>query len=194
MIVDFNRVYYPRLMRISLLFITLCLSLPVAGKDVYKSVDEHGNVIFSDVPTAGAEKVQVDEIQTVPAETATFTYTPPVEELLPYTKIAIISPPPDSVVQYNEGNQDVVAVVEPSLNAHAGHQLVLYLDGVQAATGVTPQFKLSGLERGTHTLSVAVIDKDGNQLTSSPTVSFTVFQHSILPPPKPPPPKPPPKK
>lgn len=167
-------------MRILLLFISLCLSLPVTGKDVYKTVDEHGNVIFTDVPTEGAEKVIVEEIQTVPAETTPFTYTPPVEEVVPYTNIAIISPPPDSTVQYNEGNVDVVAAVEPSLNTHAGHSLVLYLDGAQAATGISPQFKLTGLVRGTHTLSVSVIDKDGNQVISSPTVSFTVFQHSRL--------------
>ena len=130
---------YAEPMRILLLIIYFCLSLPILAKDVYRTVDDQGNVVFSDTPVEGAEKIRVDEIQTIaPDEVPKFVYTPPPEVVETYSKLEIVSPENDSVIQSDEGNVTVSAVLEPALNLRAGHYLVLYLDGIEAASGTSP--------------------------------------------------------
>ncbi|MGH8119094.1 MAG: DUF4124 domain-containing protein [Gammaproteobacteria bacterium] len=154
--------------------------MTVAAEDVYRYVDEHGNVIYSDTPVAGAEKIRVDEIQTIhPGAVPKFQYTPPPKEVAAYSKLEIVSPENDSVVRTSEGPVTVSGVVEPGLNLKAGHYFVLYLDGNEVASGTSPQFILSTMERGTYTLNLAVMDQSGNQVMSSPQVSFTIYQHSV---------------
>lgn len=182
---DLYEMDYAASMRILLLIIYFCLSSPVLAKDVYRTVDEHGNVVFSDVPVEGAEKIRVDEIQTIaPGEVPKFEYTPPPEVVDTYSRLEIVSPENDSVIQSDVGNVTVSAVLDPALNLRAGHYLVLYLDGKEAASGTSPQFILSEMERGTHTLNLAVVDQSGSQMISSPAVSFTIYQYSV-PKPKP---------
>jgi len=193
---------YAENMRIFLLIISfLCLTTTVAAKDVYRYVDEQGNVIYTDTPITGAEKIRLDEIQTIDSgDVPEFKYTPPPREVLTYSKLEIVSPAQDTVLQGEDNNVSVSGVVEPALNLKAGHYFVLYLDGNEAASGTSPQFMLTGLERGTHTLNLAIVDQAGSQVISSPGVAFTIYQHSALhpqstvgkpPPPPPPPPKPP---
>ena len=78
--------------------------------------------------------------------------------------------------------------LEPALNPD--DRLVLYMDGVKAQEGANPQFSLANVDRGAHSLSVAVVDKDGKELKRSNTVSFTLLRHSVQHS-KPPPQKPP---
>ena len=170
---------YDEFMRILLLIIYFCLTFPVLAKDVYRTVDEHGNVIYTDKPTQDSEKIRVDEVQTInPGEVPQFVYTPPAEAVDAYSRLEIVSPENDSVIQSDNGNVTVSVALEPPLNLRAGHYLVLHLDGNEAASGSGPQFTLSDLERGTHTLDMVVVDQSGNQLIISPSVSFTIYQHS----------------
>jgi hypothetical protein len=162
-------------MRILLLIIYFCVALPIQATDVYRSVDENGHVIFSDTPVAGSEKINVDEIQTIaPGEVPKFEYTPPPQEEGEYSRLEIISPQNDSVIQSDDGKVMVNAVVEPLVNLKEGHYLVLYLDGTEAASGTSPQFMLSDIEHGTHVLSIAVLDQSGHEVKRSSTISFSL--------------------
>ena len=180
-IVASHELYYAVTMRIFLLIISFfCLAAAVAAKDVYRFVDEQGNVIYSDTPVPGAEKIRIDEVQTIdPGEVPQFVYTPPPTEVPAYTKLEIVSPENDSVIRSHEGTVTISASVEPVLNLRVGHHLVLYLDGIEAASGTSPQFILSNIERGTHTLNMAVEDQSGSQVISSPAVSFTLYQQTV---------------
>jgi hypothetical protein len=172
---------YAETMRILLLIIYFSLALPVLAKEVYRTVDENGNVIFSDTPAAGAEKIRVDEIQTIaPGQVPKFEYTPPPKDVDTYSRLEILSPENDSVIQSDDGNVTINAVLEPALNLSTGHYLVLYLDGKEAASGTSPQFILSNVERGTHILTISVVDQSGNEVIKSPALSFTLYQHSTL--------------
>ena len=164
-----------KLMRILLLIIYFCLALPIQARDVYRSVDENGNVIFSDTPVAGSEKIRVDEIRTIaPGEDPGFVYPPPPKETDVYSTLEIVSPENGSVIQSDDGKVMINAALEPLLNLKAGHYLVLYLDGIEAASGTSPQFILSNVERGTHVLTIAVLDQSGHEVIKSPAVSFTL--------------------
>ncbi|MBM2829514.1 MAG: hypothetical protein HW411_304 [Gammaproteobacteria bacterium] len=81
---------YAGIMRILLLLISFFTILPVAA-EVYRSVDEDGEVIYTDKPSPGAEQIEVDEVQTIdaPAE-QDFEYTPPQKEQpQAYTKLGM---------------------------------------------------------------------------------------------------------
>jgi hypothetical protein len=186
-----NYMNYAEAMRISLLLIGL-LVFPAFAADVYRSVDENGNIIFTDKPTPDAEKIRIDEIQTIDAVDAKpLKSTPKKSEESKFNYgISISSPEDGATLRSNNGDITVSAVVKPARLA-PGHRLALYLDGNVAATG-GPQFDLTNIDRGTHSAIVAVQGKDGKDIQRSSPVSFTVLRASSQHPPpvvgKPPPP------
>lgn len=170
-------------MRLFLLIISFCLLSPVVAKDVYRSVDEHGNVIYSDTPLPDAEIISIEEVQTVdPGQVPAFRYTPekPEAPAYVYNRLEIVSPENDAAFVNPTGEVTISAVIEPVLNSTIGHRLILSVDGKETASGLDTQFVLGNLDRGTHTVTVAVVDKTGQQLIASPTVSFTLHRPSAL--------------
>jgi hypothetical protein len=152
--------------------------LCATAETVYRSVDEDGNIVFSDKPTDGAEEIDVKDAQTVNLPSAgPFKYTPPKKEQpLQYTDIAIVSPANDTAIRDNEGNITVSVMLEPGLNSDRGDQLALYMDGAQVSVGSSPQFELNNIDRGTHTLKASVVDNGGKAIISSSPVSFTILR------------------
>ena len=51
-------------MRILISIICLLVAIS-ATAEVYRSVDENGNVVFTDKPSPDAELIEVDELQTI---------------------------------------------------------------------------------------------------------------------------------
>lgn len=175
-------------MRISLLIICL-FTIQTVLAEVYKSVDENGNVIFTDKPSENAEKIHVKEVQTIKTEKPRLEEPALEEEGLEeeadeeegprYTSVAITSPENDAAVRANDGNITISAVVEPTLKTDTGDHLALYMDNKLVSAGPGTQFNLSNVDRGTHSFSVAVVDKDGKELLRSAAISFTVQRHSV---------------
>ena len=165
-------------MRIILLSMLFIFSLCTTAATVYRSVDEDGNIIFSDKQTDGSEEIHVEDAQTVNTPSAgPFKYTPPKKEQAPqYTDIAIVSPADDTAIRDNEGNITVSVVLEPGLNSGRGDQLALYMDGSQVSVGSSPQFELKSVNRGLHTLKASVIDTSGKTIISSSPSSFTILR------------------
>lgn len=187
-------------MRIILLLLGISLA-PLAMGEVYRSVDESGNVIYSDQPSPEAEKIRIDEVQTIdPGAVPAFEYTEPKakedKNTNRYQTLAIGYPVNDTSVRSNNGDITVEVNIQPVLKP--GHVLALSLDGTEVMTGGGRTFNLTNLDRGEHTLTVAVKLPSGKELQRSPAVTFTVQRHSIqLKPstvgkPPPPPPSPPP--
>ena len=173
---------YADLMRIILLIISFCLVSTVPAADVYRSVDERGNVIFSDTPVPGAERIRVEDIQTIaPGEMPKFEDTPAPKDVATYTKLAIVSPENNSAFQADDGKVTINAVVEPGLNSATGHYLVLYINGKEAASGTNSQFMLNNMDSGVYTANIGILDQKGKQVMSSPVISFTVIRSVNLP-------------
>jgi len=78
-------------MRILLICITLTL-LTTVSAGVYRSLDEDGNVVFTDKPSPDAEKIRIDKVQTVsPPAVEDFKYTPPEKPTeTVYTKLLVL--------------------------------------------------------------------------------------------------------
>jgi hypothetical protein len=67
------------LMRILITIICLLLTLSLSA-EIYRSVDENGNVVFEDTPSPNSELINVDELQTIkPPLAGKFQYTPKVK-------------------------------------------------------------------------------------------------------------------
>jgi len=170
---------YAETMRILLLLVTLSFLTPVSA-GVYRSVDEAGNVVYTDKPSPDAEKIKIDKVQTIPAGDDNFEYTPPEEsEEVAYTKLEIVNPENDHVFTGNTGDVTVSVVIEPELNTENGDRLILTMDGKKEADSGSTSFSFTNLDRGTHTVEVHVVNKDGKSLKSSKRISFVIQRTSI---------------
>ena len=159
----------------SLLLINLVLVTYVTAETVYKTVDEEGNIYFSDTPAEGAEVIEIKEAQTINIpETKSFDYTPSKEKQtdVQYTKIVITNPENDSTIQNNEGNVSIKVKIEPAL--YEKDLIVFFMDGKQVSTGKTLQFSLTNVDRGSHTIDVAVKNEENKLLRRSGKVVFYV--------------------
>lgn len=169
-------------------FLTISLAIP-AQAEIYKTVDEHGNTVFTDSP-ANRETSEVVELST-PTTFEPVTYSaPPTNQTkqdkteFTYKSLKINTPAHNSTVR-NSGNFSVTVKVAPTLASD--HKIVLKLDGTMMGK---PQrslsFQLENVDRGTHALSVEIINSKGKMIKQA---SNTIHVHrTIFKPPQTPPP------
>lgn len=168
-----------RIIILALLFLPLS-SLNAA---VYTWIDEEGNTHFSDKPQAGAKKIKLKESS---------SYTPPAthkakveqdreikKSAFKYTEILIDEPENDATVRSNEGKVPVSIRTKPRVQAE--HEIQIYLDDTKLAdTSKTGIIELRGVERGTHNLVAAIVDKNGKELIRSDSITFHLLKISTL--------------
>ncbi len=147
--------------------------------EIYRSIDENGNVVFTDKPSAGAELIEVDELQTIqPPPVGDFEYTPPPAKPEPkYTEVSITSPQDDMAIRDNGGNVTVSIMTKPALQG--SDMLVLYLDGKEFLLGKSTTRSFSGLDRGSHQLRAVIKNAEGRIQQSSTSVTFHLLRHSV---------------
>lgn len=164
---------------------------------IYRSVGEDGSIVFSDKPSPGAKKVEIEETQTIEAPPPpSFVYERrQQQESNVYSRLAIVDPANDAQIRENTGNVTVSVAVEPSLLG--SDRLVLLMDGREAGTGTQTTFSLENVDRGTHELTAVVLGSDGSARMSSTPVTFHMLRYfegpakpGPKPGPKPAPPKP----
>lgn len=172
---------YAAIMKLSLTVLLFMVFSIAVAETVYKTVDEDGNVIFSDQPSDGAEQIELQELQTIknpntprlpPRNTA--AQAPDPAEY--YQAISIISPAEGEGYRNNAGNLNVRLSLQPALKP--GHKFVIKLDGEEIASGTALSATVENVDRGTHSLSAAVVDTGGNSLIST-TSSFSMLRVSL---------------
>ena len=150
----------------------------MSNADVYRWVDDEGNVEFTDEPREGAVKIEVGPTATITLpklkdvgglDTENDEQTPARD---PYNKLDITFPKNDAAFTTGTGEVTVMMDVAPSL--YPNHSLRLTLDGTQVTTK-EQFFKFQNVNRGTHQLSVDIID-NSNVVKAGPKVSFTVHR------------------
>ncbi len=157
-----------------------------AQAEMYKWVDEDGNVSYSDQPQhKDARKLEPFGDNTIPA-----TPTPPKAQPTPavpdkpetsYSLLQITSPEDDQAIQNNPGNISVSLTIQPALNVSQGHSISLLLDHQLVSENITTdQATLQNVDRGTHQLSAVIKNKQGKTLKQSDTITFHLHRHSIL--------------
>jgi hypothetical protein len=158
----------------------------ITSAKFYKSVDEHGNIVYSDTPTVGAEQLTPPPISTVEskpvpkatAEEAQKTDEAGAEEPAKkpptrYSKFSIVTPQNNATIWDNTGAVPVSLLLEPPLDTENGHSVWVYVDGKamvrKSQSLVQP---LSGLDRGAHKIRAEI--RDENRKTVKRTQDVTV--------------------
>ncbi len=178
----FNNRYFrnPVLLSSFLLAVLIGMFTQAIATEVYITHDKDGNPIFSDQPSSDAEKIIIEDIQTVPKVQ---TQTQPasgtsqkLKELPKYTEFKIVSPVDDESIRENTGALSVQVALSPKLRGN--DQIVLYLDGAVVLKGRETTFNLTNIDRGTHSLLVAIESASGKQEMRSTPVTVHLLRFS----------------
>ncbi len=166
-----------------LLLIALIVSAAEAA-DIYRWKDSEGNVIYSDTPQPGAEKVTLQETTILPSA--------PVPESLDesntekqgpvkYQSVAITRPTEDEqTIRENIANVSVAISLQPGLQTGHGHQLQLLFDGQGVEEpGRKTSFTLPAVDRGAHTLQAVILQSNGRVVRRSAISTFFVHKQSV---------------
>ncbi|MCG6870614.1 MAG: DUF4124 domain-containing protein [Gammaproteobacteria bacterium] len=165
----------------------LLLSLPLAAQQIYRYVDEQGNVTFTSDPPPGvnAHPVSVSPVNAIgsdiiappPATSAKAEVGAEITEKpgpeTGYQTFAITSPEEGSSVRSNDGDITISLTLDPALRE--SDTIYLYMDGAKIAEGDYVSFFLQNVNRGTHLVHAEVRDRSsGTTLKKTRPVTITV--------------------
>jgi hypothetical protein len=194
-------------MRIFLILAGLALSLAAQPQEIYRWVDKDGQVHYADQPgAANAERVILADPNAYESEPSFGDYAPSDsgpqdadaedEGGSPYESLAIVQPTPDQV--FFGADATVVVAAELGGTLRSDHTVVFFVNGNRRPASSGLGLELQNLDRGSHFLRAAVLDRDGKTLITSQQLTFHVREPSINTPQSPqgrpkPPPRPTPK-
>jgi len=150
--------------------------------EVYTYIDAEGNRVFTDQPRRNAKKVDIapsNQIKAAPKKPsqASSAKTKP-GPLFRYQLLRILAPEPDSTIRDIQGNLIVTVTNDPELQP--GHTYRLLLDSkVYGEATRSPVFPLSNIDRGTHQLSVEIVDESGRVAERTPNQPFHMLRISL---------------
>ena len=177
-------------MRISLAIFSVNFILFCVGNaqaEIYTCKDAKGNTVYTDSPggCANAEEVEVDTLPTlIPtkplANSNSNRSTKKEEDKNPYTELVITSPSNDATVRDNQGNLTINFRASPALQSRKGHKYVVTVNGAEVYSGTSTITALKNVDRGTHSISVKVVDANGSTKISATPVKVTLQRYSAL--------------
>lgn len=153
----------------------------ISHAQIFRWTDANGTVNFSDIPHPGSRKVILPKIITTPPppekkadDTVVKTSAKVDESPIEYEGVFITQPANKETIRNNQGFVPIIVDLKPDLAPE--HFLQLIYDGKpigKPQNGLT--FALNDVNRGSHTLVVQVINKEGEvQATSDAT---TIYMH-----------------
>ncbi|MEO8647078.1 DUF4124 domain-containing protein [Pseudomonas sp.] len=170
-------------MRLWWLLITCLIAQPVTA-EVFTYVDAQGNRVYTDQPGSGnAKRVPMatsNRMSANPTGAAPMTAPKKTEAkaLFHYDMLRILVPEPDATVRSSAGEIIVSVTSEPGLQR--GHRYRLLLDGQPTAEpGPSPVFALSNIDRGSHNLSVEILDEQGRTVERTANQPFHMLRISL---------------
>lgn len=153
------------------------------AQQIYRSLDENGNVVFSDQPPPPGqegEPVKLRELNTAAPPEPLPRPAPEPEKAEPPVAptVTITSPANETTIAMGPGNFSVSGRAEPPLGP--GEQLQLFMDG--EAVG-PPQagasWGLQGVLRGPHDLVIRRVTSSGKAIAESDPVRVYVLRPSV---------------
>ena len=163
--------------------ILLLVVAVAAHADVYKSINADGEVVYSDRPTQGAERVKMPLLPSyTPQPVRTLSRSAPVvEQQMQYESFTVTRPASDATVRNNLGTVEIETRLAPALMTSLGHRIQFYLDGVaHGALLDSTTLTLGNVERGEHRISASVVDTAGNVLITTAEITVHVKRASKL--------------
>lgn len=179
----------------TLFLLTLVLSMIIAGPllaQVYKTVDEDGNVVYTDQPPKdGAEPIKLRPISVIeapvyekaePADPDAAAEEESKEKPLRflrkhYEAFMIVSPEQEESIWYANGVVPVAWSTPSPLEP--GMQVTVSVDGRAQPPTTEPVIAFTGLERGEHTATAVLTDARNRHIATAETVTFFIRQPNI---------------
>ena len=164
-------------------FLLLGFAVAAGAADTWRWKDANGVVHYSDRPVPGATLVTLGP-QAAPGNPEAVVIlkpdqAPAAPTTVSYTSCVVTAPANEEVFN-NEHTVRASLQIIPGLQQ--GHRMQVLFDGQPYAAWPAGGLSTTLLDlfRGTHTLSVNVVDAAGRSLCSGPVVSFHVRQPSLL--------------
>lgn len=166
--------------------LALCSGVANA-QSVYKTVDEEGRVSYSDKPPANRDaesdedKAELPPVNAIPEQAIERRGEPSQrnrDTQTPNYQVSIISPTPETSVPPGQRDLSIVAALDQSLEPE--HELVYYMDGERLAQTRERQFLVQEIYRGSHIITVQVVDADDRVLARSEPVTVHVHRPSVI--------------
>lgn len=161
-------------------------SVATAATVTYRWTDADG-VHYSDQPHAGADKIVLGTPQTYSSADADVEPPGGASPRRPrnpdsgfhYDSCSIVQPAQDQVLIDVES---LTVAVQPRPGKRSTDRVELSFDGqlIAATSPEQQEFKISPVDRGTHTVAATIRDADGKSVCQSTAVSFHVRQPSVL--------------
>jgi hypothetical protein len=143
--------------------------------EVYISIDEQGNRVFSDQPSKESRKHKVKEISIIPAIKipAKTADADDKKSEVAYQSLTITSPLPETNFTRDYlGNISISAQLEPSLQDH--DEAVLFVNGQEIEASSNLSWQLTNTDRGEHSLQIIVRSKK-DQVEKITSQAITVY-------------------
>jgi Domain of unknown function (DUF4124) len=169
------------------------LWVTAASAEVYKTVDKNGRITYTDVPPANTEAkpVALKTINSLPAPVvmpqANTSSDVVTQGALAY-HVQLLTPENGTTLMPNQRSVDVSVGLNQNLNE--GDMLAYKIDGTLLTTTRDTAYTLTEPPRGEHSLSVDVVDAEGNILAQSAAITLLVMRPFIKQKPVPVPKKP----
>ena len=151
---------------------------------VYKQVDEEGNVTYSDAPEKkGEQPISLPEPTTIkitPApklSTSEEGKSSSQKKSITYDSVAITSPANDEAIRSNSG--DITVQISSSPALQGSHLYAVFLDGAKIQQSAAPSVVLTNLNRGSHTAVVQIMDENDQTLATSSPITFHLLRASV---------------
>jgi hypothetical protein len=150
---------------------------------VYKWVDAQGVTHYSDQPHPQAQEIDVQPknlISSTPTAASNGTAAKAANGPAGTRYQCDLIRPENDEVFLNTSTVSTRLRLEPNLQP--GDQIAIAVDGKRLTNQPTSgsEFVLTDVERGTHTLIIAVYDRSGKeQLCATPSITFHVRQPSV---------------
>ncbi len=160
-------------------FFFLCLfmasfAMLTHSDTIYKTVDEQGNVVFSDVPSDDSKAIDV-ELQNI--QEATQITAPPAQQAPSAAKteyrITLLSPAEGQRFGPTQRYLSISVEVQPGLSPQ--HNIAFYLDGKQVAApsrATSTRIPMGLKMRGRHSVQAKLITQQGKTVDATQSVSI----------------------
>jgi hypothetical protein len=150
-------------------------------REVYQWRDANGVTHFSDFPQPGARKIILNgsPAPPPPASAAVATRSPaqPAAAEVVYERLEIWSP--ENGASFFGADTAVTVRIRSEPEVGPTHRLLTYLDGKLLPGDNATEHSLSNVERGVHSITSVIVNRDGKELIRSQPVVFHIKQASV---------------
>jgi hypothetical protein len=163
---------------------------PLAA-EIYKTVDENGNVVYTDQPPGGdAEPLTLPGLSVIATVRPEPKEEPEVEEddqqdvtsirdlRRGYRDFSIVNPAAEQTIW--GANNEVTIAWDTRYRLQRGMTVTLFLDGSAREPTTDQTVTLSRLDRGAHTVYAELIDARNRKIATTEPVTFYIQQHSVI--------------